>query len=83
MNNQQANDLQLLTVKQAAAVLGCSQTNVYALIGSGTLPVVPIGRSKGYRIDPRDLDGFVQSRKVRFQAPQTAKKATKLKHIRL
>lgn len=77
--------VQLLTVKQAAACLCCSQTNVYALIDAGVLPVVPVGRNKGYRIDERDLVAFIDSRKVsKQQRTQSARPAHRqLKHLRL
>lgn len=75
---------QLLSVKQAAARLGCSAANLYGLINRGELPFVRIGRSKGYRIDSRDLDAFVQERKrARPGAAARALPARpKLKHIR-
>ena len=48
----------LLTVTEAAQFLGCSETNVYALIDGGDLPFVSIGRRKGYRLDRIDLEAF-------------------------
>ena len=53
----------LLTVTETAQQLCCSATNVYSLIDSGLLPVVRVGNAKGYRIDPRDLDQFINERK--------------------
>jgi excisionase family DNA binding protein len=76
---------QLLTVRQAATWLGCSATNVYALIDGGELPFVRIGASKGYRIDRRDLESFVKSRKQSKQRPagrQRSPQLPRLKHIR-
>lgn len=57
----------LLTIAQAADLLTCSPATVYALIDSGQLPVVSIGKSKGYRIDPSDLDAFILERKFTFR----------------
>lgn len=75
---------ELLTVQQAAARLCCSPANVYALIGAGELPFVCVGSAKGYRIDPKDLEAFVDRRK---QAKQPRGKCAlpprpHLKHIR-
>lgn len=78
-----SNELQLLNVKQAAKKLCCSVANVYALIDTGTLAVVHVGKSKGYRIDLRDLEAFVSQRKFRFQVSPPAVRKTALKHIKL
>lgn len=75
-------DLQLLTIKQAANRLCCSAANVYALIETGVLAVVQVGRRKGYRIDLRDLEAFIQSRKFRYEAPPVTKRTKALKHLR-
>lgn len=85
LNDPTNNDLQLLTVKQAAAKLCCSVANVYALIESGSLAIVTVGKRKGYRIDLRDLDSFVQGRKIRYQVPQklTSRTRFNLKHLKL
>ena len=85
LNDPTNNDLQLLTVKQAAEKLCCSSANVYALIESGSLAIVTVGKRKGYRIDLRDLDSFVQGRKMRYQVPQKSTSSTRvnLKHLRL
>jgi excisionase family DNA binding protein len=49
----------LLTVKQAADRLGCSQRAVYRLIEAGKIPFVMIGRSeRSKRIRPDDLRAF-------------------------
>lgn len=78
-----SNGVQLLTVKQAANRLCCSAANVYALIETGRLAVVSVGKSKGYRIDLRDLEAFVNQRKFRFQTPRPVVPKTTLKHIKL
>ena len=44
----------LLTVKQVAARLGCSQATVYMLLDRGELPFVPIGMTKGYPAELTD-----------------------------
>lgn len=77
----------LLTIAQVAEVLACSPATVYALVDGGQLPVVSIGKSKGYRVDPNDLETFVAERKFTFRkseelaipkpAPNTA-----FKHLR-
>ncbi len=76
---------QLLTVAEAATYLGCSRANVYALIDSGELPVVTIGKSRGYRIDRSDIDAFIQRRKTCKGDPKPAPPVSRprLKHIRL
>ena len=54
-------------MKEVAALLGCSQTNVYALINEGLLSVVRVGSSKGYRVDTRDLEAFLRDRKAQHE----------------
>lgn len=73
----------LLTVKQAAAWLGCSAANVYALISTGALAVVQVGSRKGYRVDLRDLDAFVQQRKFCLQPAKAPPPKAPLKHLKL
>ncbi len=73
----------LLTVADVAQCLGCSEANVYALLEAGELPYVPIGKSKGYRIDPADLERFIGSRKVRNEGAKPKAPRPRLKHIRL
>ena len=82
LSNQDSNELQLVNVRQAAKKLCCSVANVYALIEAGALAVVQVGRSKGYRIDLRDLEAFIQQRKFHFQVPRSVRPATRLKHIK-
>lgn len=84
MRFEQTNEeLQLITIRQAAKQLCCSVANVYSLVESGRLAVIPVGRCKGYRIDVRDLNAFIQEHKFRFQVPPKKPMATKLKHVRL
>ncbi len=75
----------LMTVKEAARFLGCSQTNVYALIDAGELVVIAIGKSRGYRIDRRDIDAFIQRRRFRKEGrkPAVPTPRPRLKHIKL
>lgn len=74
--------LRLLTVRQAAERLACSPANVYALIEAGDLPVVPVGKRKGYRLDERDLVRFVQGRKFVLRPAETPGRV-RLKHLKL
>lgn len=74
---------QLLRVKEVAERLGCSHNNVYALINRGFLPVVRIGRSKGYRVDSRDLDEFLQRRKVQYESAEPDSARPQLRHLKL
>ena len=60
-------DRTLLTIAQVAELLACSAATVYALVDAGQLPVISIGKSKGYRVDPLDLETFVVERKFTFR----------------
>lgn len=83
-NNRAASDRRLLTIKEVAQFLGCSEANVYALITSGELPFIQIGIRKGYRVDSWDLDAFLERRKTQSETPAPRKVPTpRLKHIRL
>lgn len=54
----------LLTVNEAAAVLGFKSANtVYKLIAGGHLPTVALPIRGGTRIDKNDLDEFLERRK--------------------
>lgn len=75
-------DPQLLTVKEVAERLQCSDANVYALVEAGQLPFVRIGRSKGYRIDAGDLAAFIEERKVQKTGAKPRPPRPRLKHIR-
>ena len=52
---------QLLTYQQAAEVLQVTDRTVYELVRTGRLKVARFGGS--VRIDPRDLDAFIQQAK--------------------
>ncbi len=79
------NELQLLSIVETAALLGCSRANVYALVNAGELPVISIGKSRGYRIDRRDIEEFLQRRKFCKEGRQPAPPSPRprLKHIKL
>jgi excisionase family DNA binding protein len=75
--------LRLLTVKETADWLGCSEANVYSLLEKGELPYVSVGRRKGYRIDPTDIAEFIRRRKAWNQPAQPHLPRPRLKHLRL
>lgn len=85
-DNRQHSDSgpRLLTVSETAALLGCSRANVYGLIDAGELPVIAIGKSRGYRIDRKDIEEFIDRRKTCKEGRKPAPPAPrpKLKHIR-
>jgi len=73
----------LLNLKEAAEILGCSEENVRNLINAGAMPFINVGARKCIRIDPTDLEAFIESRREQ-NAPQAPKKPRpRLKHIRL
>jgi hypothetical protein len=60
--------------------------NVYGLIERGQLAVVCVGRRKGYRIDGRDLEAFIDHRRVLLREPTADRRAVpspRLKHLEL
>ena len=79
------SERRLLTITEAAEFLGCSRANVYGLIDAGELPVIAIGKSRGYRIDRRDIEEFLQRRKVHKMGREPRRPAPRprLKHIKL
>lgn len=52
----------LLNVPQTAAYLGCPVWTVRTLIWSRQIPVIKVG--KGYLIDIRDLDAWIERTKA-------------------
>ena len=82
-NGSEGFAVQLLSVNAAAVLLGCSRANIYGLIEAGELPVVAVGKSRGYRIDRRDIEAFIDRRKTckgaRKPAPPPPR--PRLKHI--
>ncbi len=73
----------LLTLKEAAAYLGCSEENVRNLVTGGDLPFINVGVRKCYRIDPNDLDEFIESRRQQNEPIKLRQPRPRLKHIRL
>ena len=73
----------LVSIKEAAELLGCSEANVYALREAGELPFVSIGVRKGYRFDLRDIEAFIERRKESRAAARPKVPRPRLKHIRL
>ena len=73
----------LLTIKQSAEVLGCSDANVYALVAAGELPFIRIGKRKGLRIDTQALEEFIESRQVQYERARPKQPRPRLKHIQL
>lgn len=54
----------LLTVLEAADLLGVSSKTVYRLIGTGDIPAIRIGPTRTLRISDADLSRLVASWKV-------------------
>jgi excisionase family DNA binding protein len=54
----EVQDRPLLSVKQAAQRLGCSEKTIRRRLAEGSLPAVKLGsnRQAVIRIDPRDID---------------------------
>jgi excisionase family DNA binding protein len=72
----------LMTVKEAAEWLRTSPNTIYAQIAKGELPVVPTGLSKGYRVDVRDLEQFINQRRFRCVARAVKSSTYQPRHIR-
>lgn len=56
----------LITVVEAAEIIGLSRSKVYELLADGELPSIRIGRTR--RIDTVDLDAFID----RHRTPTTS-----------
>lgn len=82
-DDDQPRNSHLMSVREVADRLGCSEANVYALINRGFLPVIRVGRSKGHRVDPSDLDAFLRQRKVQYETADPAPPRPRLKHLKL
>lgn len=82
-----SNIPRLLTIAQVADVLTCSPATVYGLVETGELPIITIGKSKGYRVDPEDLEKFVAGRRFTFRdtriPAETKSHSTQFKHLRI
>ena len=74
----------LLTIAETALALSCSEANVYALIESGKLPYVSVGKRKGYWVSVEDIQAFIDSHKVQKRPTETRPPVRpRLRHIRL
>lgn len=62
-------------LSEVARLLNTSLSNVYALVADGKLPVICTGANgKGYRVDPDDLQRFIdEGRKGRRITPPPEK----------
>ena len=58
--NQSFDPLEALTVREAAALLHCSEPTIRKYIKAGELPSITIGRCR--RIRRADLEAFLQGR---------------------
>jgi excisionase family DNA binding protein len=58
----------MLTVRQVCERLQVSDQTVWRWIKSGELPAISLGGKAGYRIDPDDLNRFVEARKGKAAA---------------
>ncbi len=52
----------LITVVEAAEIIGLSRSKVYELLAEGHLPSIRIGRTR--RINVTDLDAFIEQHRV-------------------
>lgn len=59
MTDEHTNNARLYRVPEAAQLLGIGRTSVYALLKSGALRSVHVGRSR--RIRSVDLDEFINA----------------------
>jgi excisionase family DNA binding protein len=77
--------LKLLTIAEAAEILSASKSLIYQLVERGELPYVPVGTSKAYRIDLRDLEQFINHRKQRREGGNESIPLPRphLKHLKL
>lgn len=60
---QPTNTIDLLTLNEAAKILGCAPRTVGTYAQQGLIPRVKLGSL--VRIDRRDLEAFIESRKQR------------------
>lgn len=65
---------ELWTVAQAAERMGCSEDTVRRLISSGKLPSINVS-ARLTRLDPADVEIYLESRKTRAGALQEKQKA--------
>lgn len=55
-------ETRLITIVQAAEIVGLSRSKLYELLASRQLPSVRIGRAR--RIDLRDLERFIDGHRI-------------------
>lgn len=65
--------LKLYTYKTAAEVLDCSASKVQKMCLAGEIPIIKVGNET--RIDERDLDRWIQSRRY-FHEPKDCGRTT-------
>jgi excisionase family DNA binding protein len=65
--------------------MGCSNANLYALIAAGELPVIAVGKSRGYRIARQAIEEFLRRRTILKNGHPSivARPRRILKHIKL
>jgi len=76
--------MNLLTVKELAERLNCSESLVYQIADSGKIAVVRIGTGRGtLRFRPEDVDDYLELCRQEKQAgaPPKKKPRPRLKHI--
>ncbi len=74
--NEQALEVLLLTMTEAASVLSIGRTTMYELVASGEIEAVHIGRSA--RVPVAAVEEFVERRRhgrATFRAPKSAARA--------
>ena len=73
----------LLKISEVARALNTSPSNVYQLVARGVIPVVHTGANgKGYRVDPVDLERFIEDgKKGRRIAAPSPEKLRPFKHL--
>ncbi len=72
----------LYTVAEAAALLRCSQSNIYSTVAMGKLHCFRVGAGRGgIRISEAHIEAYLRSRETGGQAPPAPRKHHKLKHL--
>jgi excisionase family DNA binding protein len=61
MNTPQPLTPRLMSVRSAAKWLALGESTVYAMLASGELPYIAVGRAK--RIDTRDIETWIEQNK--------------------
>jgi excisionase family DNA binding protein len=58
----------LLTMEEAADLLNVSASQMYALLRRGEVRALQLGGRGQWRIDPPDLDAYIEESKARTEA---------------